>query len=392
MQERPNPAARADGAELDELVFECLERVETDGREAVDALCAAHPAQAERLRSRLELLESSGLFALSPSSADGLPERLCGARLVERLGSGASGVVYRAEQRSAGRELALKIPWPFALTEREVHRRFHRELELARGLRHPNLVPIREVGESDGVSFAAFDYLRGTSLERVLAELGARTPASLSAADWRRGAGRSIEGAADGTWVRSCLSVVHGLASALSTVHAAGLSHGRVRPWNVLLTVDGRIVLLDLGFGCLAGRSASVSAHRVQHDARYAAPEARARSAPAASAAGDVYALGALLHELTTLRLPGRPGRVSMRACNADVDGGLEAVALQALEREPGLRYADAAELAGDLERLLDGRPVQARPIGWASRARHVCRRVWREAWHGSTPRSADPS
>lgn len=179
------PSSDADAASpLDDLVVECLDRMESEGDSALDALCASHPEQANALQSRIRTLRAAGLIGGAPvAAAGGFPERLGDFQLVARLGAGGMGVVYRARQVSLGREVALKLIRPEHLYFDGARERFRREVEATARLQHPGIVPVYTVGEERGVPFFAMELVDGASLGDVLERLRGRDPATLSGAD-----------------------------------------------------------------------------------------------------------------------------------------------------------------------------------------------------------------
>src|SRR5262245_60032547 len=169
---------------VESLVAQCLERAETDGASAVDAVCARHPDLADAVRERLAALDVLGLVGAAPAAAQsGFPERLGEFRLLRRLGGGGMGVVYLAEQSKLGRRVALKLIRPEHLYFPGARERFRREVEAVARLQHPGIVPVHTVGEEGGIPYFTMEYVEGHTLEDVLRALRGRSPVELSSSD-----------------------------------------------------------------------------------------------------------------------------------------------------------------------------------------------------------------
>jgi WD40 repeat protein/serine/threonine protein kinase len=363
-------------------------------------------------------------------------ERLGDYRILREVGRGGMGVVYEAEQESLGRHVALKLLTGSSLDPHRLQR-FQREAKAAARLHHTNIVPVYDVGEQDGVSYYVMQFIQGQGLDQVLAELRRFQPgrppaavpaqgtASRSAADVARalrtgrysaanlpppdepaesaasrptGPGASpssvhLPGQTDrdtGTdsgrpfW-QSVARVGLQVADALDYAHAQGIVHRDVKPSNLLLDTQGTVWVADFGLAKSADNDDLTSTGDVVGTLSYLAPE---RFRGEADARSDIYALGLTLYELLTLRPafdssdrnrliqrvlheePPPPGRLNPR-----VPRDLETVVLKAIAKDPTQRYASAKEMAGDLQRFLEDRPVRARRISTRERLWRWCRR-----------------
>jgi serine/threonine protein kinase len=275
-----------------------------------------------------------------------------GYEILAELGRGGMGVVYRARQVSSSRLVALKMIRDGALASRQQRDRFRIEAEAAARMRHPNLVQIYDVGEHSGRPYFAMELVEGGSLDKHLA--GRPQPAPQAA------------------------ELLRTLALAVQHAHERKIVHRDLKPANILLPSPAVPKIMDFG---LAKRLDSDSTAWTQDGAvlgtaSYMAPEQAAGRVREIGPAVDVYALGGILYELLTGRPPfagdsweqtvqqvlhdepAPPARL-----RPEVPRDLETVCLKCLEKEPGRRYASAAELAEDLGRFLEGQPVAAVPL-----------------------------
>ena len=359
-----------DPSELGDAIGQYLELELSGSTPTPEEFAARHPRIATELRGCLEAL----CAVRGETGAGAAPPRELGEfRLLRRIGRGGMGVVYEAEEPRLGRRVALKVLTGAGRFDRERLVRFQREVEATAQLQHPCIVPVFAGGSAGGFPYYAMPLLAGRPLDAVLAEMRAgRAPAALSSRDEL------------GRWVRRFVEVCGALAHA----HERGILHRDVKPANLFLEGDGRLLLLDFGLSRSTAEVSLTHTGEALGTPRYMSPEQIVGVHPALDGRTDVYSLGATLYELLTLapafpqaereslfrailvRDPLPPRRVDAR-----VPRDLEVVVLQALEKEPRRRYASAAELADDLERFLAFEPVRARPVGGIGRALRRARR-----------------
>lgn len=293
--------------------------------------------------------------------------------LLEKIGRGGMGVVFKARQLGLNRDVALKAMLAGDNATPAERARFRREAENMARLHHPNIVPVHAVGERDGCPFFTMEFVEGGSLARS------------------EGAGSGKEGQ---QWAAKLVATV---ARAVHYAHQQGVIHRDLKPANIVLTADGVPKVADFGLSkCLEDESGAVATEKPTPTglplgtAGYIAPEQAAGKLKEIGPRTDVYALGAILYELLTgqppfssesflqsvhdvqAREPRRP-----RALNRRVDLGLEAVCLKCLEKQPSRRYASAEALADDLERWERGAPTVARLRRWYVRLGRAMRRHW---------------
>ncbi len=376
----------SDSGALDELVAQALDVIETEGEAGLERVYAEHPQIAGALRLRIEALRAAGLIELP---GDAPPERLGPFKLLEQLGAGGMGVVYRALQEDLGREVALKVIRPEQVYFPGARKRFRREVEIIASLQHPGIVPIHTVGEASGVPYFAMDLLHGETLAAVLERLAGRESATLTGRDFAPdGAGGTY--LFEGAWELACARVIAQVARALDYAHQRGVVHRDIKPSNVLVTTGpaSRAVLLDFGLAASNSTGDLTRTGALMGSLRYMAQEQVSGASDAVGPRTDVYSLGATLYELLTLRpviagetqaevLMGvaRGAQRKPREFNPRVSWELETVCLTALELEPARRYASAADFARDLEAVLSSRPIEARRASLLRRAALFVRR-----------------
>ncbi len=283
--------------------------------------------------------------------------------LLGEIARGGMGVVYRAQQRSLNRPVALKMLPGGSLAHDDDVRRFRLEAEAIAHFDHPNIVPIYEVGEHDGVSYFAMKRIEGTSLAQ-------RPPGP----------------AAD---PRAAARLVAAVARAVHHAHQRGVLHRDLKPSNILIDAQGQPHVTDFGLAKrIEGDSELNQSGAILGTPSYMAPEQASGQRHAVTTATDVYGLGAVLYALLTGRPPFRGDsvletieEVRLRqpeppsGVNRRVDRDLETVCLKCLEKEPGHRYGTAQDLAYDLERWLHGEPIAARRVGAVEQIWRWCRR-----------------
>ena len=369
---------------------EALAGIEDRGPEALEELCREHPEQADALRSRVEWLLERNLAEPAAGDEREFPDRLGDFRLIERIGQGGMGVVYRAEQLSLGREVALKLVRPEMLYFQGALERFEHEVTTVAGLAHPGIVPVYSVGREDGIPFFAMEHVRGASLGAVIESLCGREPGELTGADLLRtleklGADPEEEASPlfDGHWPAVCTRIMREVAEALEHAHRRGILHRDVKPSNVMLTRGGRVMLLDFGLSSretLEERRTKTGQH--VGTLAYMAPE-QLRGERELDARADVFAMGVMLYELLALRLPydASSGAKRMSASEEPIPGNLrkldgrvswelETVVQAAGDPDSRRRYATSGDFARDLDHVLANRPIEARRSSPFLRAR----------------------
>ncbi len=387
-QEGESDSPKAADEALNALVLECVQRYEAEGDAALESLCAAHPEHETRLRARLRTLRDMGLLSLRSGEGDAVPPRLGDFKLLDRLGGGGMGVVFSAEQVSLGRIVALKLIRPEQLFFPGARERFRREVEAVAHLTHPNIVPIYAVGEEGGVPYLAMERIRGVSVAELLTAFRERGITRPSRQDLLDGLGGTEAPLFQSDWPAFCVSVAREIAAALHQAHTHGVIHRDVKPSNVMLSADGRALLLDFGLASREGATTLTRTGAVQGSLPYMAPEQIEGQAEQIGTPTDVYALGVTLYEMLTLR-PAFPAEsteqlmrrilrgswVPLRKLDPALSRDLEAVAATAMDLEPKRRYASVEHFRRDLSNLLERRVVDARPAGLLLRSQRLAQR-----------------
>lgn len=301
-------------------------------------------------------------------------------RLVRELGRGGQGVVFLAEDETLGRPVALKLLTGFAAGDADACARLRREAEAAARLDHPGSAKVYAVGVFDGAPFIAMQFVDGPSAAACVSAARRGDPSRL----YPRGAGpRSREE------ILAIAAFAEGSARALHAAHEAGFLHRDVKPGNLLVAPDGAPVLTDFGLAALRDPDGALTrTGDLLGTPSYFSPERLDGRAPRGGPQSDVFALGATLFELLTLRrafdgatpdaalravLEAEPP--TLRSLVPAAPRDLESVLLTALEKDPGRRYATALAFAEDLAAVRRGDPIAARPPGPIGRLLRRARR-----------------
>src|SRR5438309_1588469 len=283
--------------------------------------------------------------------------------LLEQIGRGGQGVVFRARQKSLNRIVALKViglgNWA---TEAHL-KRFRLEAEAAAKLEHPGIVPIHEVGERDGSCYFSMKFVEGGQLDEVV----------------RR----------EAMPIRQAVELIAKVARTVHFAHKHGILHRDIKPGNILLDAKGEPHLTDFGLARLVESESTVT-HTldVLGTPSYMAPEQAVGNNAAVSSVTDVYGIGAVLYQLLTGQPPFAGGATyetsklllytepkKPRLLNPKIDRDLSTICLKCLEKDPKRRYSSALALAEDLEHWLKHEPIAARRTGPLARGKKWVRR-----------------
>ena len=283
--------------------------------------------------------------------------------LLEEIGRGGQGVVFRARQKSLNRTVALKVISLGQWASKAHLTRFRREAESAASLEHPCIVPIYEVGEGDGSCYFSMKLIEGGQLDEVVR----REPMP----------------------IRRAVELIAKVARTVHYAHEHGILHRDIKPGNILLDTKGEPHLTDFGLARLVESESTVTRTlEVLGTPSYMAPEQAAGNNAAISSVTDVYGLGAVLYQLLTGHPPFAGGTTyetiklvldaeprQPRLLNPKVDRDLSTICLKCLEKDPRRRYSSALALGEDLEHWLKHEPILARHTGIFTRGNKWVRR-----------------
>ncbi len=366
---------------IEELFHAALERDPAERKAFVDTACGSDDDLRHEVETLLDaldeapdlpdrpawapLIDETGREGSSDRDAEcepGLPfERLGEFRLVRKLGEGGMGAVYLAIQESLGRKVALKVIRADRAGSFEAESRFRREIDAISALRHPSLVTIHGSGEAEGVRYFAMEYVPGRGFDELLAAArhkGVRIPTPRIVA-----------------WVKA-------VAGALDAAHQAGIIHRDVKPSNIRIRPDDEPMLFDFG----VARHMNLSTLTLTGDFRgtphYSSPEQVRAERGTIDSRTDVYSLGVCAYEALTGRTPFEGETTAQvfhqildkdpplpRALNPAISRDLETVIVTAMDKDPHRRYQSMEAFGGDLQRILDGEMILAKPAGLATKA-----------------------
>jgi serine/threonine protein kinase/tetratricopeptide (TPR) repeat protein len=278
--------------------------------------------------------------------------RLGNYEVLEEVGRGGMGVIYRARQRHSRRIVAVKRVLSYHSDSRDTLARFRREAQAAASLDHPNILPIYEVSESeDGLPFFSMKFAPGGTLQQVAAALR-NDP-------------------------RQCVALVAKIARAVQYAHSRGILHRDLKPGNILIDGRGEPLVSDFGLAKWLDTATDLTCtFTIFGTPGYIAPEQTTCDAAELKPTADIYSLGAILfdllagrppflgaHALSVIRQASESPAPKLRTVIKLADRDLEIICNRCLEREPAARYSSAGDLAEDLERWLEGRPIKARSV-----------------------------
>jgi serine/threonine protein kinase/Flp pilus assembly protein TadD len=434
----PSPAAVSGEQSLALLVEQLTARVQAGEALDASAVLRTHPQHAEQLAQLLPALRALAELD-GPGLADDEPaSRVLGDfRILREVGRGGMGVVYEAEQTSLGRRVALKVlPFAATLDPRQLQR-FKNEAQAAAHLHHTNIVPVHYVGCERGVHFYAMQHIEGQSLAALIGELrllGGAPPAAgspvggalalageMASGHWappkrshtdepatgpylpgsagphpppaettsRAAAALSTERSTKHpSYIRTVASLGVQAAEALEFAHELGVVHRDIKPANLLVDARGHLWITDFGLAHCQGHPGLTMTGDLVGTLRYMSPEQALAKRGQVDHHTDIYSLGATLYELLTLE-PAVVGhdrqellqQIALgeprppRRLNQAIPVELETIVLKAMAKNPVERYASAQELADDLKRYLEDKPIRARRPTLLERATKWSRR-----------------
>ncbi|WP_250846652.1 serine/threonine-protein kinase [Aquisphaera insulae] len=286
-----------------------------------------------------------------------------GYEIIAEIGRGGMGVVYKARHVRLNRLVALKMILAGAHASDDQIARFHIEARAVAQIQHEGIVQIHEDGDHDGLPYFSLEFVPGGSLHQLIG--GKPQPP------------------------RAAASMVMALGRAMAEAHSKGIIHRDLKPANVLLTLDGKPKITDFGLAKqMEADSKQTRSGAIMGTPSYMAPEQAWGQTHEIGPLSDQYALGAILYEmlvgrppfqgataLETLELARTQEPVPPTRLQPKLPTDLETICLKALQKDPARRFADAAAMAEDLRRFLDGEPIVARPVAAPERFWRWCKR-----------------
>jgi serine/threonine protein kinase len=384
---------------VDDLAEEFARRWRAGEEPSIEDYVSRHPQWADEIREVLPAVVM--LEQLKPRREDAptlletgapsarIPERIGEYRIVREIGRGGMGVVYEAVQESLGRRVALKLLPASSFADEKFRSRFRRESQAAARLHHTNIVPVFGVGEHDGLWFYVMQLIDGQSLDAVIRQAGRAdadtvplTKRSAEAADSSR---IGLKPAATELVPKSIALIGVQVADALAYAHDQGVLHRDIKPSNLLLDERGIVWVTDFGVAKVLEDTNLTHSGDLVGTLKYMPPE---RFQGESDARSDVYSLGLTLYELLARRpayADTTPQQIiqiithndptPLRTVAQTVPADLETIIFKAAARDPAHRYQSAGEMADDLRRFLDDRPILARRATRAEQAWRWCRR-----------------
>jgi len=366
--------------QLARLLAELTDRLQEGEQVEIDAVCQEYPTLAQELRELwgatmvVDAIGSGPDVTVSPGVADydsgafSLPCRFGDFELLEQIGQGGMGVVYRARQISLNREVAVKMILRGSLATDTDRKRFRAEAEAAAKLDHPGIVPVYEVGERDGRPFFCMKFVKG----RTLTELVSRGPLP----------------------PREAARILSQIARAIQFAHENGVLHRDLKPSNILIDEAGEAHVTDFGLAKQDSTAISLTRSGVLIGTpSYMAPEQAAGIRAQIGPTTDVYGLGCLLYymltgvppfqaatDVPTVIMVREQDPTPPRVVNPAADRDLELIAMRCLQKPPDLRYESAAALADDVEAFLKDEPMSVR----SGRFGQFLVRLFRETHHAT--------
>lgn len=265
-----------------------------------------------------------------PPAVDELARRLPQFEILELLGKGGMGAVYKARQKSLDRLVAVKILPPEVNADASFTERFMREARALAQLSHPNIVGVHEFGQAEGLHYFVMEFVDGVNLRQAIRS-GVMPP-------------------------KDALAIVPQICDALQFAHDEGIVHRDIKPENILIDKRGRVKIADFGLAKLLRHAqpaeSLTNTHQVMGTWRYMAPE-QTEGSKEIDHRADIYSLGVVFYELLTGELP--IGRFAPPSKKVQIDVRLDEVVLRALEKEPALRYQHAGDVKTAIERMAAG-------------------------------------
>jgi hypothetical protein len=364
--------------QLAKCISDLMDRLQQGQALSLSEACLQYPLFANDLRDLWgTILVTDAIGAASSSTSNradhgsaadiALPCTIGDYELIEEVGRGGMGVVYRAMQQSLGREVAIKMIQTNRSGSSDEMTRFFVEAESTARLNHPNIVPVFEVGQLQGRPFFSMEFIRGQTL---LARIS-QSPIPQ----------------------RAAVQIVAPICRAVALAHREGIVHRDIKPSNILIDVNGTPKLTDFGLAKLidSEQAGITKTGAILGTPTYMSPEQATGQERQIGPASDIYSIGSVLYHALTGRPPlvaNSPIELAMKIIEQDppaprlleprLDRDLEMIVIRCLQKPPDLRYKTADDLAKDLEAFLRDEPISAS----SGQFSQVLARIFRETHH----------
>lgn len=309
----------------------CGGQIGSDSPNGMCPKCLFDMAKSPQQQATLDRQERSHAPP-KPKDIDSLFPEL---EILDLIGQGGMGFVYKARQKNLGRIVAVKLLSPSLLDDPSFEERFSREARAMAMMNHPNIIAIYDFGCREKYHYLVMEYVDGLNLRQLVHSAGMNPT--------------------------EAMAIVPQLCDALQYAHDRGVVHRDIKPENVLLSQDGQVKIADFGLAKLTNANANqftlTQTQQVMGTLNYMAPEQREKPVDVDHRA-DIYSLGVLIYELLTGELP--LGRFAPPSNKAQIDARLDDLVMRALEKEPELRFQQISELKTGIEQLRGGRFVNA--------------------------------
>ena len=372
---------------FDELASEFVERHRSGDCPTIDEYAERYSDLADEIRELFPTIAAMENVRAGRQGSGSGKARLDGPRLeilgdfriVREVGRGGMGVVFEAVQESLGKRVAIRVLPRQSLLRGSALKRFEQEARIAAQLHHTNIVPVFGVGEQNGYHYFVMQFVDGVGLDAVIEEHAKKRAQGGPELD------AVLRQLGPPDWY-GMARVGQQVADALSYAHQQGTLHRDIKPGNLIVDRNSNVWVTDFGLAKSEQSDSLTVSGEISGTLRYMAPEQLSGNA---STQSDIYSLGITLYELLTLqpaleeterssliqRISQGPPVSSLRQIESSIPRDLETIVLKAVSREPSHRYETAADLASDLGRFIEGRPIRARPITSLERFARWCKR-----------------
>ncbi|MEZ6016311.1 MAG: serine/threonine-protein kinase [Planctomycetota bacterium] len=366
--------------ELEAALSLALELRDSGQEDWLSAACDGRPGLMREVQAAVGSADELPALIGNSAARDGLIGQRLGGRfeLRERIGAGAMGVVYLAEDLELRRKVACKVVRHGLMAPEQALERFVREARAMAAVQHSSVITIHDRGRTqDDEVYIVMELVDGAALSDVI-EASSRVERDDNG--WLE-ARFGIATTGESSYLRTVVGWAADLAAGLEAVHAAGVLHRDIKPSNILVRRDGRPVLLDFGIALLEDHGTLTRGATSIGTPAYMPPEALEREGKR-TPASDIYSLAATLYHMVTLRAPyeGTPTQVLTALATREpmpaaklrpgLPRDLQAILDKGMHRRPSARYATAGALEADLRAFLEFRPIAARPVTRLERAR----------------------